>query len=316
MTDDHHIDRYRAWLESYPVRGFFRVFSQHRKYETPEHAYDTESAVDLHRGRFLAEAVSRLGGPTLGGVCLEVGCGTGRLTAGLVESAKFERFLITDASADFLEITRDKLVRAGLSTSAVDFGLFDGDDFDEIGFDSFALIALRSVLHHIADYETFFATAAGKLKPGGIIAILKPRAEFFVLTSTLLRLVPALAAQARMPVDANEAAHLQGFERATEFYLSRTVDKSQAEDKYAFTGDELFDLATRNGLTLHRIGAEYGQGYAFDVEDYLRYCMSFPDRLMSKIDRVLGDAVRHVDVLTNDLHPINAAEWLLFQKAP
>jgi 2-polyprenyl-3-methyl-5-hydroxy-6-metoxy-1,4-benzoquinol methylase len=313
MTPSAEIEAYHDWLERYPVRDFFRVFSPHRGYQTPEDAYDADASVDDHRGRFLVEAVSRAN-PNLTGVCLEIGCGTGRLTSGLVRHGAFERYLITDASAAFLEITRDKLLRGGVAAPAVDFGLFNGEDFDEIGFEKFALIALRSVLHHIADYEAFFCSAASKVKPGGIVAILEPRAEFFVHTSTLLRLMPALAAQGRVALDPGEAAHIEAFQRAAQFYLSRTLDKSHAEDKYAFTGDELVDLATQNGMILHRMGGEYGQNYAFDVHDYLRYCMGFPEPLMGKIDRVLGDAIRHVDELTKELRPVTAAEWLVYQR--
>ena len=307
------LDAYRAWLEAFPRHEFFHALSRHRPYATPETAYDTEAAIDLHRGRFLADAVAAVA-PGLSGICLEIGCGTGRLTCGLVAAAGFSRYLVTDASADFLRITRGKLERAGVAASAVDFGLFNGEDFDAIGFDRFALIALRSVLHHITDYKAFFAALARRLKPGGVVALLEPRAEFFLMTSTLLGVLPALAAQGGTPLDGAEAAHLAGFEDATRFYLDRTADKAAAEDKYAFTGDELFGLAAENRMTLHRMGGEYRQDYAFDVADYLRWCMGFPDGLMAKIERALGAHIRRIDETLKDLRPLNAAEWLLFRK--
>jgi SAM-dependent methyltransferase len=307
------LEAYGDWLRALPRHEFFHALSRHRPYATPEEAYDTEAAIDFHRGRFLADAVAAVA-PGLAGVCLEIGCGTGRLTCGLVQAGRFDRYLVTDASAGFLRITRGKLERAGLATSAVDFGLFNGEDFEGIRFDRFGLIALRSVLHHIADYKAVFAALARRLKPGGVVALLEPRAEFFLMTSTLLGLLPALAAQAGTPLDEAEAGHVRGFEDATRFYLDRTVDKSAAEDRYAFTGDELFDLAAGNGMTLHRMGGEYRQNYSFDVADYLRYCMSFPDALMEKVDRALGDPIRRVDEVLKDLRPLNAAEWLLFRK--
>ena len=308
------LDIYLDWLKSFPRQGFFHAISRHRPYDTPEGAYDTEAAIDLHRGRFLARAVAGIA-PKLSGICLEIGCGTGRLTCGLVEAGGFERYLVTDASAEFLRIARDKLERSGISAAAVDFGLFNGEDFEEVRFDRFALIALRSVLHHIADYKAFFSAIAGKLKPGGVVAMLEPRAEFFLMTGTLLGLLRSLAAHAGTPLDRAEADHIRSFEDATRFYLDRTADTAAAEDKYAFTGDELFDLATGNGMTLHRMGGEYGQGYAFDVTDYLKYCMGFPDGLMEKVERSLGEAIRRIDEVLKDLRPLNAAEWLLFRKS-
>ena len=310
MTD---VDAYLDWLEATPKEDFFHALSRHRPYETPEGAYDTEAAVDLHRGRFLAGKVAEAA-PGLSGVCLEIGCGTGRLTCGLVEAGGFDRYLVTDASADFLRIARDKLERAGVPSANVDFGLLDGDDVEAIAFDRFALIALRSVLHHIADYEGFFAALARRLKEGGVLALLEPRAEFFLMTSTILGFLPALAAQAGTPLSEAEAAHLRGFEDAARFYLDRTADKAAAEDKYAFTGDELFGLAAANGMSLHRLGGEYGQNYAFDVDDYLRWCMGFPGDLMAKVERHLGRPIDRVDELLEDLRPLNAAEWLLFRK--
>ena len=310
MTD---VDAYLDWLNATPKEDFFHALSRHRPYDTPEGAYDTEATIDLHRGRFLAGKVAEAA-PGLSGVCLEVGCGTGRLTCGLVAAGGFQRYLVTDASADFLRIARDKLGRAGVPAENVDFGLLDGEDVEAVAFDRFALIALRSVLHHITDYRGFFAALARRLKPGGILALLEPRAEFFLMTSTILGFLPALAAQARTPLSEAEAAHLRGFEAATRFYLDRTADKSAAEDKYAFTGDELFGLAAANGMSLHRLGGEYRQSYAFDVEDYLRWCMGFPDALMAKVQRHLGGPIARVDELLKDLRPLNAAEWLLFRK--
>jgi hypothetical protein len=67
-------------------------------------------------------------------------------------------------------------------------------------------------------------------------------------------------------------------------------------------------------MSLHRLGGEYGQDYAFDVEDYLRWCMGFPADLMTKIERTLGAHIRRVDEILRDLPPLNAAEWLLFRK--
>ena len=52
------LDAYLDWLKATPRQDFFHALSRHRPYDTPEAAYDTEAAIDLHRGRFLAERVA------------------------------------------------------------------------------------------------------------------------------------------------------------------------------------------------------------------------------------------------------------------
>src|SRR5829696_5448450 len=310
MTD---LDDYRAWLQSLPRRGAYHALSPQRPYETAEEGYDRDAAPSLYAGELLTGMLSAVApGPT--GLCLEIGCGTGYLTCGLVAAGRFERYLVTDGSERFLDLTRGKLARIG-RLETVDFAVFNGDDLGEIAFDRFALIALRSVLHHIADYRGFFAGLARRLKPGGVIAMLEPRAEFFLMTATLLGFLPALAEKDGAPLSAAELGHVRLFDATTRFYLDRTSDKTGAEDRYAFTTEELAELASENGLSFHRMDAEGKTGYGDDLVSYLAYCMSFPDELMAKVKRLLAQSARGIDETLKDLSPINASEWLLFRRA-
>ncbi|MFL5175591.1 MAG: class I SAM-dependent methyltransferase [Microvirga sp.] len=310
MTD---LDDYRGWLRSLPRRGAYHALSPHRPYETAEEGYDRDAAPSLYAGELLTGMLSAVA-PDLSGLCLEIGCGTGYLTCGLVDSGRFERYLVTDGSERFLDLTRAKLARIG-RLETVDFAVFNGDDLGEIAFDRFALIALRSVLHHIADYRGFFAGLARRLKAGGVIAMLEPRAEFFLMTATLLGFLPALAEKDGAPLSAAELGHVRLFDATTRFYLDRTSDKTGAEDRYAFTTEELAGLASENGLSFHRMGAEGKTAYGDDLVSYLAYCMSFPDELMAKVKRLLGPSARGIDETLKDLSPINASEWLLFRRA-
>ena len=74
-------------------------------------------------------------------------------------------------------------------------------------------------------------------------------------------------------------------------------------------------LASENGLSFHRMGAEGTTCYGDDLVSYLAYCMSFPDELMAKVKRLLAPAARGIDETLKDLSPINASEWLLFRRA-
>lgn len=316
MNVTPEITEYFGWLSTYPKRTFFYEFSAHRTYDTDESAYDSQyniTPLDFHSGKLVIEMLDSVA-PELTGICLEIGCGTGRLTAGLLQSARFERHLITDASEKFLTLTHKKLMDTGVDIATSDFGLFNGDDFNELGFDRFALIALRSVIHHITDYRTFFTALTSKLKPGGVIAALEPRAEFFLMTSIILGFLPHMAAQQGAPLTESELGHIRIFEAASRFYLDRKLDKSLGEDKYAFATEELTALASDNGLVLYRMGGEYKQSFADDFFDYLKYCMSFPDTFVEKVRKLCLSHVQKVDDLLKDLHTINAAEWLLFRK--
>src|SRR4029079_18053492 len=173
--------------------------------------------------------------------------------------------------------------------------LFHGDGSGRAAFGRFSLMALRSVLHHIADYRGFFAGLARRLKPGGVIAMLEPRAEFFLMTATLLVFLPALAEKDGAPLSAAELGHVRLFDATTRFYLDRTSDKTGAEDRYAFTTEELAGLASENGLSFHRMGAEGTTCYGDALVSYLAYCMSSPDELMAKVKRLLAPAARGID---------------------
>ena len=310
MTD---LDDYRGWLRSLPRRGAYHALSPHRPYETAEEGYDRDAAPSLYAGELLTGMLAAVA-PGLSWLCLEIGCGTGYLTCGLVDAGRFERYLVTDGSERFLDLTQAKLARIG-RLETVDFAVFNGDDLREIAFDRFALIALRSVLHHIADYRGFFAGLARRLKPGGVIAMLEPRAEFFLMTATLLGFLPALAEKDGAPLSAAELGHVRLFDATTRFYLDRTSDKTGAEDRYAFTTEELAGLASENGLSFHRMGAEDKTRYGDDLVSYLAYCMSFHDELMAKVKRLLAPSARGIDETLKDLSPINASEWLLFRRA-
>jgi SAM-dependent methyltransferase len=305
------LEVYARWLRSLPHHGRYRALSPHRSYDTPEEAYDRDSAPNLFAGELLTGMLDEVA-PGLSGICLEIGCGTGYLTCGLAAAGRFERYLVTDASERFLDITRMKLER--LRVERVDFAVFDGADVGEIAFDRFALIAARSVLHHIPDYRGFFAALARRLRPGGVIAMLEPRAEFFLMTATLLGLLPALAEGRGTPLSEAELGHVRLFDAATRFYLDRTSDKTGAEDRYVFTTEELAALASENGLSFHRMGAEKKTRYSDDLLSYLAGSMSFPEGFVAKVKDLLGGAARGIDKALRDLAPINASEWLLFRK--
>jgi ubiquinone/menaquinone biosynthesis C-methylase UbiE len=97
-----------------------------------------------------------------GGIeALDYGCGSGNLTRHLRQVGL--HVTAADVTPQFLAIVRDRF--------AVDtIELVDGHA-DCVPSESFDLIAMYSVLHHIPDYLAAVRALVGKLRPGGVLVI-------------------------------------------------------------------------------------------------------------------------------------------------
>jgi SAM-dependent methyltransferase len=98
------------------------------------------------------------------GAALDVGCGTGNATAGLLHAWPDARVTGLDLSAGMLRKARGK--RPGLPLVRADAGAlpFRGESFD--------LVLSVYVLHHLAGPADFYAEAARCLVPGGRLVLL------------------------------------------------------------------------------------------------------------------------------------------------
>jgi SAM-dependent methyltransferase len=102
---------------------------------------------------------------------LDVGCGTGNLTAHLIQAGA--TVTASDLSGRFLEIVRERFVGKGLDGTQP----LNGTDLRPLGDGTFDLVATYSVLHHVPDYLTLVHEMARVTAPGGIVLIDHERSE-------------------------------------------------------------------------------------------------------------------------------------------
>lgn len=116
----------------------------------------------------LAELVRCL--PEKAASVLELGCGTGRLTALLSE--RFEGAAITavDAAPEMIDVARERLAGSAAAGVGVKFVVSTFEEFDapDGGYD---LVASNMSLHHIADKAPFYARLRKMLAPGGFMLL-------------------------------------------------------------------------------------------------------------------------------------------------
>lgn len=142
---------------------YFHILSWPEKQEsgwTAEEFYatgETEWADFSHQWRHYA--------PDLGGTCVEIGCGAGRLTRSL--AADFDRVIAIDVSPEMIEHARE------VTPAHVELELVDGSSIpaDDAAVDAvFSAIVLQH-LEGFGDVRAYMADAYRALRPGGTVML-------------------------------------------------------------------------------------------------------------------------------------------------
>jgi SAM-dependent methyltransferase len=289
------------FLSSVPLSDGIHQISPPRPFQHAEEEYDSHRPADQWTPEFISQEGANLvaffqaHGYSPGTPILEIGCGSGFMTASLATQPAVGHLLATDPSPAFCRIARRKIADFPNAAARVDFGVMLAEDVHLITPGAVPLIFLRSVLHHIADVDDFLAKCASVLPKGGLLICEEPYYDGYVMMGFLAQFIPdALAAAGHTCTD-DDHAHINNFIATMQFYARRDLDKSEAEDKHLFRPDELFVSARAVGLDLHhhpnwhvtiaadknlanRIGY-FENFFAF----YIRKCMGWPQPLVDRV---------------------------------
>lgn len=301
-----------SWLDAFPKNpAGFHVVSVPRRFTFDEETYDASSTRPneaLGRG---VEALAEAYGGSAEGATLEVGCGTGAVSVGLVKAAP-GGVLLTDPSDAFLALTRKKLASLGVDLSRVRFATLTAEDVSRLPVGTFRLAVVRSALHHVLDVDAFIAGVARALSPGGVFVFQEPCLEGYVLMGSIAQFLPALAKAEGAPLSEDENAKLLRFVDMMRYWARRDVDKDGFEDKHLFRPDEIARVGEAHGLGFDFIPNEgfetFGDGivragpasFLTYFRDFTRLCAGFDANLLARVERHLEPYFRLPEDLAVD----------------
>ena len=182
---------------------------------------------------------------------LEIGCGTGLLTAGLVQSPLIDLCVSMDISRSFLQTA---LARAKSSTADPRLVLLCSD-LNDLPFSdqSFDAVFGNSILHHIYDYQNLLENLRRLLRPGGRLVFSEPCQQGKSLISFFLSAILKLdLTQASPYFSDDERRRIQGIfsvHMRESLASSDPSIKLKWEDKHIFDTSKLAEIAKCLGFS-------------------------------------------------------------------
>lgn len=146
--------------------GIEQNINAHNRIATEYENRHPEIFNDIEQERLaqsLEEAVLEIRTETEPKKALDYGCGSGNLTRHLLALGLY--VVSADLSENFLEIIRNRYVSSNKNHTL----MINGEDLSEITDNTFDMVAIYSVLHHVPDYLRIVREFARVTKPGGII---------------------------------------------------------------------------------------------------------------------------------------------------
>lgn len=223
--------------------------SAERPYNIDEESYDAryKRGIDAGQLRLQGEHFAQFArdyGLNTTGTMLELGCGTGRLTAMMLASGIFGKMLLTDGSKAFVRITKRNMAtleeRGFGSETALDYACLVDTDFDRLPDGAYGTISMFGVLHHFLDWRAALRALHPKLAPGGTIFFSEPCYDFMLISGLLASIFSHVAAEKGLVLDDRDQRSLRAMRNAASLRCAHDLDrKAPQEDKYAFRIDDI-----------------------------------------------------------------------------
>lgn len=241
---------------------------------------------------------------TGGGSTLELGCGTGQLTATMVNMSRVSSIYATDISQQFLQMTKKNI---DVTTKSVFYYACDANHLPFVD-NTFDLIVANSVLHHLLDYPRVLQQCLALLKPGGSVIFFEPVLQGKIMVAFLADLM--LRIHRNTGHGTLTEQDCQKIERMIKHISkSRTVGSNletlaQMEDKYVFDIHELKALALQSGFSeaFYRNNPAQDGRFRFNLHQHL--CMAGIDEHKISEFRFLMNSAQEmlIEMLPNDLY--------------
>lgn len=307
---------YKSFLQNTPRdKDNYLLISPHRKYQHDEQSYDNQyqrSPYDYVAGKGLLNLAKSLN-LDFNNPILELGCGTGRLSVGLLKVFDQAKVLITDESSIFLGISRQKFLENGLVFPHL--GVLQFEDIGAHPDDTFSLIVIRSPLHHVDKYDEFLIAASKKLVRGGSLVFQEPLYEGLFILGLIAKYLQKSTSDQELLKD------LKLLSDTMRFYCRTDADKSLAEDKYVFRLNDILSAANNAELGLKSFPNRSFEDFAgepsqFDyskfAQNYLKYCMSFSDKTVTFFMSNASDVLEYItEISGTDRAPESSGVFVL-----
>ena len=137
------------------ARRFSRSSGLYNEYAVAQHA----------SANFLAQRVDTLTARLPFGPVLEVGCGTGRLSAALVSIMPERQFVFTDLSAGMINLCRDSLLSSGVTPANLSWKTMDAEEIKDRN--RFALVVSGLTMQWFENVEQTMGRFSQALIPEG-----------------------------------------------------------------------------------------------------------------------------------------------------
>ncbi len=330
-----NIGKFREFLKTFPSKDGMIYLSDERFFQHNEEDYDTQydnSAQSDDLGVGVIKLL-RASGCSFGKPAIEIGCGTGIVSRGLLSRKRFKLVVVSDPSPKFVAISKRKLADLPELDSRAFFAIFLAEDLSKLPPKSLSSIIMRSVLHHILDVDTFLADAARSLTPGGCLVVEEPCMEGYVMMGAIAQFIPVVMTNLGQELTEEQHRQVQLFVDTMKFYANRSVDKSKCEDKHIFRVDELMKQAQKVGMVLSfypnlSFNSFQSVKTADDLEElkrvpfsfsnffisYVKYCMQFDQALVDKIQHHFTPYLSMLDDLSKQGSSTYATGVFVFKK--